>query len=85
MRLYYAPGACSLGIHVLLEGTSPDFFQPFVRQLVPPSYSLAFAGLVFFRPEQMLLILVFGLMLGLGGSLVSVGRHLRQYTGWSLR
>lgn len=37
-----------------------------------------FAGLVFFRPEQMLLILVFGLMLGLGGSLVSVGRHLRH-------
>ncbi len=37
-----------------------------------------FAGLVFFRPEQMLLILVFGLALGLGGSLVSVGRHLRH-------
>jgi cell division transport system permease protein len=37
-----------------------------------------FAGLVFFRPEQMLLILLFGLMLGLGGSLVSVGRHLRH-------
>jgi cell division transport system permease protein len=37
-----------------------------------------FAGLVFFRPEQMLLILVFGFMLGLGGSLVSVGRHLRH-------
>jgi cell division transport system permease protein len=37
-----------------------------------------FAGLVFFRPEQMMLILVFGLMLGLGGSLVSVGRHLRH-------
>jgi cell division transport system permease protein len=37
-----------------------------------------FAGLVFFRPEQMLLILVFGLLLGLGGSLVSVGRHLRH-------
>jgi cell division transport system permease protein len=37
-----------------------------------------FAGLVFFRPGQMLLILVFGFMLGLGGSLVSVGRHLRH-------
>jgi cell division transport system permease protein len=37
-----------------------------------------FAGLVFFRPEQMLLILLFGFMLGLGGSLVSVGRHLRH-------
>jgi cell division transport system permease protein len=37
-----------------------------------------FAGLVFFRPEHMLLIIVFGVLLGLGGSLVSVGRHLRN-------
>jgi cell division transport system permease protein len=37
-----------------------------------------FAGLVFFRPEHMLLIVVFGVLLGLAGSLVSVGRHLRH-------
>ena len=37
-----------------------------------------FAGLIFFRPEHMLVILVFGVFLGLGGSLVSVGRHLRN-------
>ncbi len=37
-----------IGIHVLLGGSSPDFLQPFVRQLVPPTYSLAVAGLVFF-------------------------------------
>ena len=37
-----------IAIHVLLGGPSPDFLQPFVRQLVPPTYSLAFAGLVFF-------------------------------------
>lgn len=37
-----------------------------------------FAGLIFFRPEQMLVIVVFGVLLGLGGSLVSVGRHLRN-------
>jgi len=37
-----------------------------------------FAGLVFFRPEQMLLVVVFGVLLGLAGSLVSVGRHLRH-------
>jgi cell division transport system permease protein len=37
-----------------------------------------FAGLIFFRPEHMLLILIFGVLLGLGGSLVSVGRHLRH-------
>jgi cell division transport system permease protein len=36
------------------------------------------AGLIFFRPEHMVLIIVFGVMLGLGGSLVSVGRHLRH-------
>jgi cell division transport system permease protein len=36
------------------------------------------SGLVFFRPEHMALILVFGVLLGLCGSLVSVGRHLRH-------
>jgi cell division transport system permease protein len=37
-----------------------------------------FAGLIFFRPEHMLVIIVFGVLLGLAGSLVSVGRHLRH-------
>ena len=37
-----------------------------------------FAGLIFFHPFQMLGIVIFGVMLGLGGSLVSVGRHLRH-------
>jgi cell division transport system permease protein len=37
-----------------------------------------FAGLIFFRPAQLLAIVIFGVMLGLGGSLVSVGRHLRH-------
>ena len=36
------------------------------------------SGLIFFRPEQMGLLIVFGILLGLGGSLVSVGRHLRH-------
>ncbi len=36
------------------------------------------SGLVFFRPEHMVLIIVFGVLLGLAGSLVSVGRHLRH-------
>jgi cell division transport system permease protein len=36
------------------------------------------SGLIFFEPLQMLLIIVFGVLLGLGGSLVSVGRHLRH-------
>jgi cell division transport system permease protein len=37
-----------------------------------------FAGLIFFHPVQMVAIVLFGVMLGLGGSLVSVGRHLRH-------
>jgi cell division transport system permease protein len=36
------------------------------------------SGLVFFRPEHMALIVLFGVLLGLCGSLVSVGRHLRH-------
>ena len=37
-----------------------------------------FAGLLWFRPEQMGMLIVFGVLLGLAGSLVSVGRHLRH-------
>jgi cell division transport system permease protein len=36
------------------------------------------AGLIFFAPQHMVLIIVFGVLLGLGGSMVSVGRHLRH-------
>jgi cell division transport system permease protein len=36
------------------------------------------SGLIFFQQGQMVLIIVFGVLLGLGGSLVSVGRHLRH-------
>ena len=36
------------------------------------------SGLIFFQPLQMVLIIVFGVLLGLAGSLVSVGRHLRH-------
>jgi cell division transport system permease protein len=37
-----------------------------------------FAGLIFFQPFQMIGVVLFGVLLGLGGSLVSVGRHLRH-------
>lgn len=37
-----------------------------------------FAGLVFFQPIQVALIVIFGVLLGLGASLISVGRHLRN-------
>jgi cell division transport system permease protein len=36
------------------------------------------AGLIFFKSQHMLVIIVFGVLIGLGGSLVSVGRHLRN-------
>jgi len=35
-------------------------------------------GLRFFTPGEGTLLLLFGVLLGFGGSLVSVGRHLRQ-------
>ena len=41
----------------------------------------ALAGLVFFQPIHLLIILVFGVFLGLLGSLISVGRHLRTIGG----
>jgi cell division transport system permease protein len=37
-----------------------------------------FAGLVFFETPQLLLGLLFGTAMGLGASVVSVGRHLRN-------
>ena len=36
------------------------------------------ATLVFFGAVQMVLIVVFGTTIGLGGSLLSVGRHLKN-------
>ena len=41
----------------------------------------ALTGLVFFNPLHLLLILIFGVILGFGGSLISVGRHLRNVGG----
>ncbi|MBA2293453.1 MAG: ABC transporter permease [Gemmatimonadales bacterium] len=35
-------------------------------------------GLLFFGPAQAVLLLIFGVLLGFGGSLFSVGRHLRN-------
>ncbi len=35
-------------------------------------------GLLFFGPVQAVLLLIFGVLLGFGGSLFSVGRHLRN-------
>ena len=40
-----------IGIHVLLGGTMPDFRQPFILRLVPPSLGMALAGSIFFLYE----------------------------------
>ena len=37
----------AIGIHVLLGGTTPDFAQPFARQLIGPSLNLWVAALIF--------------------------------------
>jgi cell division transport system permease protein len=39
---------------------------------------LATSGIVFFEPPQLVLGIIFGVAIGLSGSLVSVGRHLRN-------
>ena len=36
-----------IAIHVLLGGAMPDFSQPFIVHLVPPSFSILLAGVVF--------------------------------------
>lgn len=41
----------------------------------------SFNGLIFFSPFQAMLIVLFGVLMGFGGSLVSVGRHLRHMGG----
>jgi membrane protease YdiL (CAAX protease family) len=43
--VFYLAG---IGLHVALGGAVPDFSQPFIRQLVPPSFGLGVAALVFF-------------------------------------
>ncbi|MGH7631553.1 MAG: cell division protein FtsX [Gemmatimonadales bacterium] len=47
-------------------------------RLFQGSGTASLAGLVFFGPQLMLLLVLFGVLIGLGGSLVSVGRHLRH-------
>jgi cell division transport system permease protein len=47
-------------------------------RLFTGSGTASLSGLVFFGPDLMLLLVVFGVLIGLGGSLVSVGRHLRH-------
>ena len=50
-----------LGAYLVLRSTTEQGLTP----------------LMFFRPPEMLLLVLFGILLGLGGSLVSVGRQLK--------
>ena len=52
--------------------------QLFARYGIPVSAGDTFAGTIFFQPQHLLFIVLFGILLGLAGSLVSVGRHLRH-------
>lgn len=70
----------------LLEGAIKGFLGGTVAVLLCAAVFAAFRaksiglgmGLQFFGAGQALVLLVFGVLLGFGGSLVSVGRHLRR-------
>lgn len=70
----------------LLEGALKGFLGGLFAVLLSAMVFMGFRsqglglgiGLSFFNPLQALAFLAFGTLLGLGGSLVSVGRHLRK-------
>jgi len=70
----------------LLEGAIKGFLGGLVAVALCAAVFAAFraqsialgTGLLFFGPAQALLLLLFGILLGFGGSLVSVGRHLKH-------
>ena len=70
----------------LLEGALKGFLGGLLSlvlcyagyRLFTGSGTASLSGLVFFGPDLMLLLVVFGVLIGLGGSLVSVGRQLRN-------
>jgi cell division transport system permease protein len=70
----------------LLEGAIKGFLGGLLSlvlcyggyRLFQESGTASLAGLIFFGPELMLVLVLFGVLIGLAGSLVSVGRHLRN-------
>jgi cell division transport system permease protein len=70
----------------LLEGAIKGFLGGVVATLLCASVFALFkaqrmglgVGLSFFGPGEVILLVIFGVLLGFGGSLVSVGRHLRK-------
>ena len=70
----------------LLEGAIKGLFGGLLSlvlcyagyRLFQGSGTASLSGLIFFGPDLMLILVVFGVLIGLAGSLVSVGRHLRN-------
>ena len=70
----------------LLEGAIKGLFGGLLSlilcyagyRLFQGSGTASLSGLIFFGPDLMLVLVVFGVLIGLAGSLVSVGRHLRN-------
>ncbi|HEU5048698.1 MAG TPA: permease-like cell division protein FtsX [Gemmatimonadales bacterium] len=72
----------------LLEGALKGFMGgilalvlAYVGYLAFRNNAAALNGLVFFGPQHMLVIVAFGILLGLFGSMISVGRHLKGLGG----
>ncbi len=70
----------------LLEGTIKGFLGGGVAVMLCGLVYVAFKaqgtglglGLTFFGPVEILLLVIFGMLIGLAGSVVSVGRHLQR-------
>lgn len=70
----------------LLEGAIKGLFGGLLSlilcyagyRLFQGSGTASLSGLIFFGPDLMLVLVVFGVLIGLAGSLVSVGRHLKN-------
>jgi cell division transport system permease protein len=62
----------------LLGGVLAVLLSRGAFELFRRNSTTALHTLVFFEPKYLLLGVLFGVAIGLGGSLVSVGRHLRN-------
>jgi len=62
----------------LLGGLLASLLSRAAFELVRRNSTTALHTLLFFEPKHLLLGILFGVAIGLGGSLVSIGRHLRN-------
>jgi cell division transport system permease protein len=78
IRLTLLQRAREISIMRLVGATNWFIRGPFLLEGALKGLMGGLLSLIFFRPDQMMLLIVFGVLLGLAGSLVSVGRHLRH-------